>query len=149
MLIAALLLQAAASAAAPPEAIDLGRRLAASGTLASLLPLIVEKDLTDLAAEDPAMTVADREALFTLGRAQADAGRARLLDAMGAVYARELPVADLRHLVAAAEDPAAQRMRALQPRLMMETMATLGPIDLKKDVAAAFCRERGRLCDRD
>jgi len=149
MLIAALLLQATASATATPEAVDLGRRLAATGTLASLIPLIVEKDLTELAAEDPAMTTADREALFTLGRAQGEAGRARLVEAMGAVYARELPVDDLRRLVAHAEDPAAQRMRALQPRLMMETMATLGPIDLKKDVAAAVCRDRRRLCGRD
>lgn len=149
-LVMTLMMQATAPAAPPSaEAEMLGRRLAASGTLASVLPMMIGKDLGELAAEDKTLTAAERETLVALGRAEGKAATDQLMTAMGNGYAKRLSVADLRVLVAQGEDPATQRLRAAMPEVIAGAMGALGQVDLKKNVAAKFCAQTGKLCKRD
>jgi hypothetical protein len=145
-----LLIMFAAQAAAPPpaEAELLGRRLAAKSGIATIAPLMIEKDVTELAGEAPDLSPTERARLLAIGRAEGKAGIDRLVAALGHAYAQRLSVADLRVLVAQSESPAATRWRGAEPAAIMATMRALGEIDLKKNVAAAFCRETGKLCDR-
>ena len=139
-----ILLQAAAPS---PEALDLGVRLARTGGLAALAPTLIEKDLTELAA-DKSLSEAERARLFTVGRREANEGLDKIMRAMGAAYARRLSVEDLRALVAHGESPTAARQRAAEPAVIMESMSAMGSMDLKKNVAAAFCKDSGKLCER-
>ena len=137
--------------AAPPpsdEAVALGVRLARTGGLAAVAPALIEKDLAELAGEDPSLTNAERTQLLEVGRKTAREGLDRLIQALGAGYAQRLSIEDLRLLVAHGESPAAARWRAAEPAAVAEAMATLGALDLKSDAAAAFCRTSGKLCDR-
>ncbi len=116
---------APAPAAAPSaEAMALGTRLARAGLLAAIAPALIERDISELAAED------------------------RVIAALGREYAARLSVEDLRALVAFHESPAAGRLRAAEPQVLVAAMSQLGTIDVKKDIAAAFCRETRKLCDR-
>lgn len=149
-LVMALMMQATAPVApAGAEAEALGRRLAASGTLASILPMMIEKDLSELAAEDKTLTAAERETLLAVGREEGKAGADQLMTVMGSGYAKRLSVADLRVLVAQSEDSATQRLRAATPDVIAGAMGALGQIDLKKNVAAKFCAQTGKMCERD
>jgi hypothetical protein len=144
-----LLIILAAQAAAPPaEAELLGRRLAAKSGIATIAPLMIEKDVTELAGEAPGLSEAERQRLLAIGRGEGKAGLDRLVAALGHAYAQRLSVADLRVLVAQSDSPAAARRRAAEPAAIMATMQALGELDLKKNVAAAFCRETGKLCER-
>jgi hypothetical protein len=85
---------------------------------------------------------------MNVGRAEAQAGIDKIMKAIGSGYARHLSVEDLRVLVAHGESPAAARWRTAEPLVIAEAMGALGSMDLKKNVAAAFCRQAGKLCDR-
>jgi hypothetical protein len=37
----------------------------------------------------------------------------------------------------------------VEPAAIAGAMGTLGEMDLEKNVAAAFCRDVGKLCERD
>ncbi len=126
------------------EAEALGRRLAAAGALASIAPLLVEKDLADLAGEDPSLTAADRATLLEIGREEGRQGTERLTAALGHAYASRLTVPELKQLVAQNESAAARRLRAIMAPSVAETMAAIGQVDLKKDTVAAFCKRTGR-----
>lgn len=143
-----LILAQAAASMISPEAQELGVRLARTSGLAAIAPALVEKDLTELANEYPALSSGERQRLMTIGRTEAEVGLGKVLAAIGSGYARRLSVEDLRVLVANGESPAAARWRAAEPLVIAEAMGTLGSMDLKKNVAAAFCREAGKLCDR-
>ena len=73
-------------------------------------------------------------------------GRERLLSATGRAYAEKLSVADLRKLVAFYRTPAADRAQAALPLVIGETMRSVGKMDFKGEVLAAFCKETGKLC---
>ena len=148
MLIFALLLQTASPVAPSPEAVALGRRLAESGPLAAIAPLLIARDASDLADEDPTLTASERQQLLDLAGAKGKAGMARLIAALADTYAKRLSVADLRILVAQNENPATVRWRAAEPTAFEETMKALGPIDFKGETAADFCRATGKLCHR-
>jgi hypothetical protein len=155
MLLAAAL-QAGAPAIPPPpfpqpdaEAEALGKRLAAAGGLAALIPLVIEKDLADLAGEDPALTPDEKAQLLAIGRARGREGLGRLTDALGHGYATRLSPAELRALVATAESPAARQLRAVEPFVIVGALQALGGLDLKKETAEAFCKQTGKLCRRD
>ena len=135
-----------AAAAPSPEALSLGRQLAETGTLASLLPLISAKETEELVAAHPELSAADRIALRATAQRVFEAGRDRLMAATGRAYAERLSVQDLRKLVAFHKSGAARRFRAASPMAIAATMQSVGKMDFKADVAAAFCRERGRLC---
>ena len=145
----ALLLAAALQAASPaPEAEALGRRLARTGTMATLVPMLVEKDLAELAGEDASLTPAERAGLLAIGRAEGRRNLDRLIAALGHAYAKRLSIADLKLLVAQSEMPATARLRTAQPAVIAEAMGTVGAIDLKALTAAEFCRQTGKMCDR-
>ncbi|HEX8388809.1 MAG TPA: hypothetical protein VF636_07310 [Sphingomonas sp.] len=146
MILAALLL---AQAAAPDaEASRLGEELARSGTLSAILPGLVAKDTEELIAEDRTLSDADKTELRRMAQRIADTGSARLYAAMGEEYARRLSADDMRTLIAFNRSPAAARYRAAELPSVAAAMAKLGGMDFKEDVAAAFCRETGKLCAR-
>ncbi|MFL9840090.1 hypothetical protein ABS767_03860 [Sphingomonas sp. ST-64] len=144
-----IMLSIAMQAATPSaEALDLGRRLAAHGTLATLAPMLIEKDTAELASEAKTLSDSERDRLQALGREIGAKGTKRIVDAIGSAYAARLSIEDLRLLVAQAENPAAARRRAVEVPALVEAMAAVGELDFKKDLAAAFCKETGKLCTR-
>ena len=145
----ALILAALLQTVPTPEAEALGRRLAASGPLTAILPMVVEKDLAELAAERPDLSSAEKAQLLEIGRTEAKANLERLIAAMGRAYAERLSEADMRVLIAQNESPETKRWRAVEPAALMQAMGALGAIDLKKKTAAAFCTKTGKLCDRN
>lgn len=131
-----------------PRALTLGRELAESGTLASLLPLLIAKDTAELVAEYKDLTPAETTRLGALSAEVAAAGSERLFAAQARAYAMRLSEADLTVLAAATRDPAQARFRAALPGAIAATMAGVGELDLKKDIRAAFCKETGKGCGR-
>ncbi|QNE32555.1 hypothetical protein F1C10_11765 [Sphingomonas sp. NBWT7] len=155
MLLAVLVQGAAAPAAAPPPVVTsapspaaaaMGERLARSGSIMALLPLVAAKDTDDLVAAHPDLSPAEQARLRATARTTLAAGMARIETAFGTAYAKRLTLGELTALVAAAERLEQQRLRAVQPMVMAEAIAALGALDFKKDVAAAFCRDTGKLC---
>jgi len=132
-----------------PEAVALGRQLAESEMLASLLPLIQAKETDEIVAAHPDLSAADQARLRATAARIYAAGRERLLGASGRVYAEQLSVEELRVLVAFHTSPAAQRHRAVTPAAIMASMAAIEGSDFKRDVRAAFCAETRLLCDQD
>ena len=134
-------------AAAPSaEAERLGRELADAGTLAAVLPLIQAKETEELVAQSE-LTDAEKAALRVTAKQVYEAGRERLLSATGKAYAERLSVDDLRTLIAFERSDAAKRYRGAMPSAVGAAMEAAGPMDFKKDVRAAFCKDTGKLCD--
>ncbi len=131
------------------DARRLGHELAAGGVVATLVPMLAEKDLVDLAAEDQSLTGSEREQLLVLGRARAKAGLDHLLSALGDAYATSLSGSEMRILIEQNASPARQHWLAIQPASIQQAVAALEGLDLKKDTAAEFCGRTGKLCDRD
>jgi hypothetical protein len=141
-----ILLVAALAAAPSPEAEALGRRLAATGALETLLPAIAAKETDEVSQQHPELSPGDREALRRTGAAVSAKLRARLAEAVGHQYAVSLSVADLRRLVAFAATPAARHYRAAMPGVTMRGLAAIGQVDFKGELATAFCAQTGKLC---
>ena len=141
-----VLLMAAAAAQPSPESLRLGRQMAESGTLATLLPLIQQKETEELVAEQKDLTDADRTKLRETAKQVYDKGRERLMAAEAEAYARRLSVEDLRAAVAFQTSGAGQRARTAMPAIIGDTMKQIGTMDFKGDVRAAYCRETGKLC---
>jgi hypothetical protein len=143
-----ILLAALAAAAPAPsaEAEALGRRLAATGLLETLLPTIAAKETEEISQQHPELSDAERAALRTTSGEVAARLRARLSEAVGHEYAKALSVPDLRRLVAFAETPAAQHYRDAVPGVTVRGLAGVGQVDFKGEVAKAFCARTGKLC---
>ncbi len=152
MILAALLLQAAPALPPPPypdppaEAIALGRRLAETGALASLLPMIAAKETDELVAAHATLSAADQAELRRTADATFQAGRAKLMAAQARAYAERLSPADLRTLAARADDAASRAYREVQPAVIVASMAAMAGMDLKRDTLAAFCAKTGKGC---
>jgi hypothetical protein len=142
-IIAAIALGQAAPSA---EAEDLGLRLAKSGALSVVLPIVLGKERDELLAEQTDWTVADKAALADVAKAVGDAALGRLLAAIGHRYAETLPVEDLRALVAFNEGPAAARWRQAEPAALMGAVQGMGGFDFKNEVRKAMCAKTGKLC---
>ena len=143
-LFAALLVQAAPTPTA--EAEQLGRRLADTGVLATVLPLMSRQQTEELVAAHPELSDADKATLRITAGDVAKAGIDRLLAAKGHAYATALSVDDLRVLVAAAGSTAAQHLRAANPQVIAATMQAAGKVDFKGEALAAFCAKTGKAC---
>lgn len=141
-----LLALALAQAAPSPEAEALGRRLAETGTLAAILPMIVAQNREQLVAEHPDWSDADKAALRATADEVARAAIDRLMAATGHAYAARLSVADLRALVAFNESEAAQHWRAATPAAVMEAMARIGDLNFNAETMKAFCARTGKGC---
>ena len=146
MLTIVLAALAAAAGAPLPEAEALGRRLAATGMLETLLPTIAAKETEELSQQHPELSEGERAALRTTGSEVAAGLRARLAEVVGHEYAAVLSVPDLRRLVAFAGTPAAQHYRAAVPGVTLRGLGKLGQVDFKGEVVKAFCARTGKLC---
>ena len=144
MLISLLIAAATPSA----EAQQLGRELAGQGTLAALLPLVQAKETEELVASAKDLSDAEKVALRATAERVYRDGRERLLSATGRAYAERLTVDELKALVAFHRSPPAQRQQQVMPAVIAASMQSVGSMDFKKDVAAAFCKETGKLCER-
>lgn len=142
------LLLAAAAAHPSPEALQLGRQLAKVGILASLLPAMKESELQELIKDHPELTEEDKEALRNVADVVYATGRDRLFEATGRAYAERLSVADLKAALAFQLSPAGKRYREVTPTVIADTMKSVGKMDFKADVRAAYCKETGKLCGK-
>lgn len=145
-----LLAFALAQAAAVPttDATALGARLARSGSIMALLPMVAQKDTEELVAAHPELSADEQQKLRETAKVTFEAGMTRIETAFGTAYAKRFTEAELRELVALAENPAQRKLREVQPAVMAEALGSLGSLDLKADIAAAFCRDTGKLCKR-
>jgi hypothetical protein len=135
-----------AAAAPTPEALQLGREVAEAGTLASFLELVQAKETDELVEAHPELSEADRTKLRAAAHRVYLSGRERLMAATGRVYAERLSVEDLRAIVAYQKSRAGQDYRAAIPAVIAGTVESIGQIDFKGDVAAAYRKETGKLC---
>jgi hypothetical protein len=140
------LMLAAAIPDPTPEALALGKRLAETGTLAALLPVIAAKETEDLVGEHPEYSDADKAALRDVAREQGGLSAARLTDAIGRGYAEKLSIDDLRALVAFNASPAARHWREATPGAVIAAMGAVGELDFKADARKAFCAKTGKGC---
>lgn len=148
MLALAILVLIQAGPVVSPEAEKLGRRLAATSGIVALAPMLIEKDIQELSKELSTATPQDRQRLSSLGHEQGRQGLERLTVALGHAYASRLSVPDLQILVVQNESLPAVRRRSAEPGAMLQAMQALGKMDMKKDVADAFCKQTGKLCRR-
>ncbi|MBS0480460.1 MAG: hypothetical protein JSR79_14325 [Proteobacteria bacterium] len=134
-------------AAAPSaEAEMLGRRVADTGTLAALLPLLVARDTDELIGQHPELDDAGKAKLRAVAAVTARTVMDRMLAAVGHEYALRLSVADLKSLVAFNEAPAARAWRAAEPQVIVATMKTIDGFDLKNESWTAYCKSPGVTC---
>ncbi|MBV9929586.1 MAG: DUF2059 domain-containing protein [Alphaproteobacteria bacterium] len=135
-------------AAPSPEAEALGRRLAATGTLETLLPTVAAKETEELIAQHPELSAAERAMLRDTGRTVAAAIAEKMVAVFGHEYAATLTLEDLRMLVAFAETPASRRYREAVPGVMMRAVTKVGGVDFGGDLRKAFCAKTGKLCPK-
>ena len=142
-MILALLLAAQAPSA---EALSLGRELAASGTLATLLPMIGAKERDEMVATQMSLSDAERETLKTTADEALKTETDKLFDAMGKAYAEKLSVDELRALVSFNRTEAAKHYRDAGPAVIAQAMQIIGRIDFKAKTLATFCAKTGKGC---
>jgi hypothetical protein len=142
------LLFAAAAAQPSADALRLGRQLAERGTLATLLPMMQQKETEELVSQHPELTTAERAQLRATAQSVFEKGRERLMSAEGESYARRLSLADLKVIVRFQNSEAGKRYRAAIPNVIVDTMKLVGSMDFKADVSAAYCKASGKLCAR-
>jgi len=137
-----------AAAAAPPstEALKLGREIAESGTMASFIELVQAKETDELVEAHPELGDSDKAKLRTTARAVYETGRERLMQATARAYADKLSISDLRSIAAFWKSAAGQSYRASIPAVIAATVQSVGDMDFKGDVIAAYCKETGKLC---
>jgi hypothetical protein len=139
--------QPAAAPSAPSAAqVALGRRLAAAGDLNAIVGAMGAAEVERLARETPDLSDGERDRLRAIGRATLDSGRARLLDAVGAIYARHFTAAQLGEIAGFLESPAGRAYTGALPRMLPEIAQAMQGHDLAAEIRAAFCRETGKLC---
>jgi hypothetical protein len=144
MLIALLI----AAAAPSVEALTLGRQIAESGTLASVLPLIQQKETEELIAAHPELSAEQQAALRATARQVYKSGWEKLMQTEAEAYARQLRVTDLRAIAAFQKSSAGKRYRSSAPDVIGAAMQSVGKLDFKGDVLAAYCKQTGKLCSK-
>jgi len=128
------------------EALKLGREIAESGTLASMLPLIKQDEVGKLLKEHPELSAAEQAQLKQTADRVFTAGAHKLFAATARGYAERLSVEDLRVAAAYYRSPAAKRMQAALPQVIAGAMSAMQGMDFKKDLTAAYCKDTGKLC---
>lgn len=138
-----LLLAAAAPSA---EALALGREIAESGTMASLIELLQAKETDELVESHPELSDADKARLRVTARTVYERGRERLMQATARAYAERLSLADMRKVVAFQKSRAGRAYNGAIPAVISATVESVGDMDFKGDVIAAYCKETRKLC---
>lgn len=132
---------------APTAAAEaLGRRIADTGTLSVLLPLLVAKDTEAMIAEHPELDDAGKAKLRAVAADTARTATDRLLGAVGHEYALRLSVADMTALVAFNQSAAAKAWRTAEPQVIVATMQTIDGFDFKAAAWTAYCKSAGVTC---
>jgi len=147
-MVGVLLLLAVAAGQPSPEALKLGRQLAETGTLATILPMVEQNETRELVAAHPELTSAEKERLRATANTVYEQGRERLMKAEAQAYATRLSIADLRAVVAFQSSPQGKRYRAAIPGVITDTMQQIGKMNFKGDVLAAYCKDTGKLCGK-
>ncbi len=142
MLIALLI----ATSTPSPEALRLGRELAEAGILATVLPVMQKKDTEELVAAHLELNSADKARLRSVASQVYRQGYDRLMREEALAYARQLNIHDLRAIAAFQRSGTGRRFKASVPAVVMATMNAVGQMDFKRDVAAAYCKQTGKLC---
>ena len=142
MVIALLLAPAAPNA----EALALGRQIAEAGTLASFVELVQTKETEELVEAHSELTPAEKDKLKAVAHQVYLGGRERLMQATARAYAERLSVADMRDIVAFQKSRAGQTYRGAIPAVIAATVESVGEMDFKGDVTAAYCKQTGKLC---
>ena len=138
---------AAASAGNPPAAaLEMGREIARSGTLATLAPLKTMSDIDALIAESSELTPEHQNLLRRIGEVQAAALLARVIDVEGRAFAANLSVNDMQSIIAFERSPAAERKRAAMAPVIIATFKEFDGFDYLGEVKAEFCQQTGKLC---
>lgn len=132
----------------PDERTALGLRLARAGDFNAIVGAVGAAEIERLARETPDLSDAERDRLREVGRRRLEAGRERLLAAVGTTYGRRFTAEQLRAIVAFFEGPAGRAYTGALPGLLPEIAAAMQGVDLAAAVRADFCRETGKLCDR-
>jgi len=146
-----LLLQLAAPAAAPApppaqETLALARRLAETGTLSALLPMLADKETDALVAAHPGLTAVEQADLRRAAAMTLAVGADRLFAAEARALAERLTPEELRALIAFEETSAAAHRRAALPAAIAAATVALEGFDLKREAWAAYCATPGRRC---
>lgn len=149
MILAAFLAAAAAAATPSPEALDLARKVAANGVLATLGPLQTQSELEEMIQASPDLTEAERTRLRAIGEKRAAALIVKVIETQAVAMAAELSVEDLRALADFAGSPPALHQREAMPKIILATVQALDGVDYAGGVKAAFCAETGNLCEQD
>jgi len=141
-----LLLVAAAAAQPSPEALKLGRQLAEGGFLASVLPTLQMKETEEIIAAHPELSGNEKAALRVTSQRVYETGREKLMQAEAESYARRMTLDDLRAVAAFQGSAAGKSYAETRSEVVEDVMPVIGKMDFKGDVAAAFCKETGKLC---
>jgi len=142
-MVIALLIAAAAPSA---EALALGRQIAEAGTLSSFVELVQAKETDELVEAHPELSDPDKAKLRAVAKSVYQSGRERLMQATARAYAERLSVADMRDVVAFQKSRAGQTYRGTIPAVIAATVESVGEMDFKGDVLAAYCKQTGKLC---
>ena len=143
MILLAMTIMAAEPSA---EALTLGREIAESGTLATLLPMMRDDEVGKLVKDNFNLSASEQAALRRTADQIFASGTDKLFAATARAYAEKLSLEDLRAAAAYARSPAAKRVQAALPAVIGASMGAMQGMDFKKDVAAAYCKETGKLC---
>ena len=142
-----LVFLAAAAAAQPSaEALRLGRALAETGTLATLLPLIQQKETDELIEAHPELDAGEKAQLREVADRVYRENRDRLMDIEARGYAQRLSLENLRATVSFENSEAGKSYRGAIPGVTTDTLQLIGKMDYKADVKAAYCKATGKLC---
>lgn len=141
-----ILLLAAAAAQPSPEALRLGEVLANNGTLATLLPIMQQKEIAELEANHPELSQPERVSLRATARRVFRDDLTMLIKSEAVAFASQLSIGDMRAIAEFETSAAGRRYRAATPAVVGIVMQSVSKIDYKKDVAAAFCAQTGKLC---
>jgi ABC-type nitrate/sulfonate/bicarbonate transport system substrate-binding protein len=145
MIAAALLLLATAVSSTP---LGDARRIAETGTPATLGPIKAMHDTTDLIDAHPELTPAEINELGDVAKAIEADHAARLRDAEVSALLQYLSPEDLRALADFTRTPAAEHLRANLLAVFLKTATVNRDFDFKAEVAKAFCAKSGKLCAR-
>lgn len=146
-MIALALTLAAAGTTPSTEAVTLGRELARSGEITTLITTFSSDQLVDqLVGMYVDLPSANRGKLCSIALDEARRQRETFYDKIGMIYARELSVKDLRYLVATSLSPASRRFRELAGKMFMEVESKIEFQEWMLIVTNRFCKETGELC---
>lgn len=137
-----------AATAPSPEAIELGRRIANAGLLATLGPMQAQSEVDGLLKDNPELSADQQTKLKDIGAAQIKIIGGQVIDAEAKAYAETLSIENLQAIANWLESPAAKAQKDAMPAIILATMTAMNGVDFKGTVKSEMCRETGKLCEK-